>query len=100
MAEKTGISWTDATWPEWLKRTPPPWLRHVVNYRMLIWLDHHLPVCWANLVIWKQFGSADSWWPSRTCFVSFPKRHDYCGKFKAEQEDSVVGPDVVIRFAP
>ena len=85
--------------PEWLKRTPPPWLRYIVPYRVLAWIDHHFPVCWAKIVCWKQFGAEESWWPSRTCFASWQERYDYCGKFKAAEEDRVVGPDTWITFA-
>ena len=76
------------SWPEYLKRSPPPWLRHVTPYWALAWLDHRLPVCWAKLVIWKLYGSTESWWPSITCFAAHPERYDYCSKFQDLDEDS------------
>ena len=86
------------TVPEWLKRTPPHWMRHFISVRLLWWLDSYIPWCWASVVTWKLGSGAmsDSWWPCRTCFAASPTRYDYCGKFKAEQEDSVVGPEEVV----
>ena len=85
---------------EWLKRTPPAWMRRITTYKVLLWIDHRLPVCWTQLVLWKQFGATESWWPRRSCFYD-PKWGDqgcYCEKFQANQEDDVVGPDQYITF--
>lgn len=87
--------------PEWLKRTPPHWLRHFIPLRLLAWLNPHIPWCWVSVVTWKLgYGAmSESWWPKRVCFAAWPERYDYCGKFTAEQEDAVVGTEVIIRFA-
>lgn len=86
--------------PQWLKRTPPNWMRHIAPWGLLVWLDHHLPVCWASVVTWKIGAGAmsDSWWPNRTCFYAEPYRYDYCGKFQPEQEAAVAEPDIMVRF--
>ena len=63
--------------PKWWKRTPPSWLRYFVHWRVLTWLDHHLPTCWATMVMWKVYGVDESWWPDPRCFEGY----DYSAKF-------------------
>lgn len=59
--------------------TPSSWMRHVISWRVLGWLDRRLDTCWAGMVMWKE-GYDWSWWPTDSC--SDP--HDYCGKFGKE----------------
>jgi hypothetical protein len=73
----------------WLNRTnaelgplgPPLWLRHFVSWRLLMWLNDRLPLCWASLVQWKT-GNKHNWFPESSCW-SGPQgeEYDYCGKF-------------------
>jgi len=60
------------------KFTPHPFLRHITPWWLLCLIDKHLDTCWANIVLWKQFGSDCSWWPDGRCF----KPYDYCGKYE------------------
>ena len=68
--------------PRWWKRTPPPWLRHFVHWRVLDWIDKRFPTCWTMMVLWKMFGANESWWPRAMCFGDEVTHYDYCGKFQ------------------
>lgn len=60
--------------------TPPRWMRYVLRYRALKWLDDRLPTCWVGVYLWS-IGSDISWWPTEQCWGG-PAGHewDYCNK--------------------
>ena len=64
--------------------SPPTWLRRFVSYRVLTAIDRRFNFCWANMVLWKEYGSTDDWAPTSTCFDNIGEPLDYCGKFEAE----------------
>lgn len=66
--------------------TPPVWMRHFISYRLLDWLNDHSSVCWANVVMWREHGDSDSWWPTSCWQKDLVDHGDWCGKFKTEAE--------------
>lgn len=62
-------------------------LRYVVPWRLLLWIDSRYEVCWANVVSWKLGRETEEWNPTWICFDG---GRDYCGKFDqppARRED-------------
>lgn len=71
---------------------PPPWLRHVTPWGLLIWLDRTMPdLCWTALVCWKVMGSEWDWFQDFNC-VPCPGRGDccYCGKVRTPEPQATV----------
>ncbi|KKN75622.1 hypothetical protein LCGC14_0378600 [marine sediment metagenome] len=61
----------------------PLWLRYLVPWKVLGWVDKHSNICWANVVMWKMFGDDGDLRVQPNCFGSEPP-YDYCGKFCVE----------------
>ena len=78
----TGFEWKGRYVPERFRWTPPSWIRHFISWNMLYRIDGRFSTCWASVVMWKMYGSKESWWPDRMCFENF----DYCNKFTPEQQ--------------
>lgn len=68
--------------------TPPSWVRHLISWRLLGFIDKHLATCWAGMVMWK-YGYEGEWWPTGTCLSP----DDYCGKFDAALAGAEKGRD-------
>jgi hypothetical protein len=65
-------------------KTPPLWVRHLLSWRFLRWLDSHLATCWVGIAMWKMGYPDQNWWGG-TCWDG-PKgqEYDYCGKWDDE----------------
>ena len=61
---------------------PPTWLRHVVSWRLLEWIDGRYPsVCWADLVQWKIDGAPIGWVRGSSCQTDYARNGAcWCGK--------------------
>lgn len=66
-----------------LDRTPPSWMRHIIPWRVLYWLDKHTDTCWAGMVMWKE-DYEWSWW-SCSWQDGLGADGDYCGKWRSKE---------------
>jgi len=65
----------------------PTFLRHLIPWRMLYWIDRLFPVCWLNVAMWKMWGVEGCFGPSSNCWDGpAGEKYDYCGKFKTKEE--------------
>lgn len=75
---------------------PPLWLRHLVSWRLLEFIDRHLDTCWAELAMWKLGYGVRSWWPVPLCHQG-RNGEDYCGKYTNNLDAAVGRPTALIR---
>ena len=62
----------------------PLWLRHLVPWKVLVWVDRYSNICWDSVVMWKMFGDDGGLRVTARCFDSRPVQYDYCAKFCVE----------------
>jgi hypothetical protein len=68
--------------------SPARWMRHLLSWRILRWINDHTDVCWTNVVMWKLGYDRENWWPNRNCFHPY----DYCGKFEGKPQPQIPEP--------
>ena len=72
--------------------TPPLWMRHIIPWFVLRWLDDRLDTCWTGIVMWKLGYDWVSGWNvcAGSCFNLDAghelNQYDYCGKFNVPEE--------------
>lgn len=54
-------------------------LRFVVSWKLLWWINQRTETCWSGMVMWKM-GYGWSWAVRESCFRGWPLG-DYCGRF-------------------
>lgn len=65
---------------------PWPWLRHIIPWWVLEWIDGHCDVCWENVVTWKIEGGECPWAVDTSCRDDFKRTGTcYCGKMHRDR---------------
>lgn len=63
-------------------KAPPLWMRHLISWRLLSFINRHTTTCWAEMCMWKAGSEIESWSVRSMCWGGPEGGYDYCNRWE------------------